>query len=262
MSRTGASLSGMAEGGVAYPQVFVVENPGALAPAPLPAEPRPRRTSLPQRLLYLLVTLALCGVAVEAFFIARLYARPAVPSDTATHAKQQGGQGDSGLDRKSSEDGKEVEVSPTKRTSPVVKPQKPSAHLTDAHFPAPDDEGVLRWGLNGDAFTHEIKHEGSRLLIVREGYYYIYSKVFFTEPSCAMFKHLVLRSTQRYSKPMELMKSKRFSCSSPKQPEVLNSYLGGVFHLYAGDSVSVKVENRTLVRHQDTSDNFFGMFMV
>ena len=135
--------------------------------------------------------------------------------------------------------------------------------VVDLIIPVKPD-GVLQWGVNGDAFTWEVDLQYGLLQVKREGFYYIYSKVSFTELTCSMFKHTVLMRTPRYSKDMELMKAKRFSCSSSKQPEdgMLNSYLGGVFHLHASVSVFVKVENHTLVRHQDTSDNFFGMFII
>uniref|UniRef100_A0A671NX81 THD domain-containing protein n=1 Tax=Sinocyclocheilus anshuiensis TaxID=1608454 RepID=A0A671NX81_9TELE len=40
-----------------------------------------------------------------------------------------------------------------------------------------------------------------------------------------------------------------------------NSYLGGIFQLFKGDSVFVKVNNSSQV-HGEAYENFFGAFMV
>ncbi|KAJ8283137.1 hypothetical protein COCON_G00019870 [Conger conger] len=240
----------MAEGQVACPQVFVVDRPVTGSPT----VPRPGHTPLLQQTLIFLLSLALCGLAVEGYFIYRLY-QQAVDVPLGTPGRQLGDQ--KGL-VKHSEDERE-------RSGITSQPAKikASAHLTDLSIPVQPD-GVLQWGVNGDAFTREVDLQAGLLQVKKEGLYYIYSKVSFTERSCSMFKHTVVLRTPRYSKDLELMKAKRFSCGPSKAPEdgLLNSYLGGVFSLHASASVFVKVENHTLVRHQDISDNFFGMFMI
>ncbi|KAG9332152.1 hypothetical protein JZ751_015728 [Albula glossodonta] len=236
----------MAEAGVAFPQVFVVD---AQAGVPPPATcPQPRHSPVSHRVLYLLVTLALCGVAVEACFIYRLYSPD---------------KGDSGMGLKDFKDGRGNEVLPTEMSSTTLKPLQASAHLTEVSMPV-QENGELNWGMNGDAFVRGLEHKAGMLQVQRAGLYFIYSKVSFAEPSCSLFKHTVQRRTPRYSRSLELMKATRFSCRRPKpsEPGTLNSYLGGVYHLHSGDCVFVKVENHTLIRHHDTTDNFFGMFMI
>ncbi|KAG5853669.1 hypothetical protein ANANG_G00028440 [Anguilla anguilla] len=244
----------MPEEGIPYPQVFVVDRQMGVPPT-VPV-PHRQRTVLLQQILIMLVSLALCGLAVEACFIYRLYNQP---SDASMSVKQLGEQ-ESRFLKKVEREGK---IHPTERSGIALKPAKPSAHLTEISIPVAPD-GILQWGINGDAFSAGVEHKDGSLLLKKEGFYFIYSKVSFEELTCSMFKHTVLMRTPRYSQDLPLMKAKRFSCSNSKQPEdgMLNSYLGGVFHLHVDDSVFVKVENHTLVRHHDTSDNFFGMFMI
>lgn len=62
----------MASGKVSYPSVFVVDS--HMRPPPLPPKPASRhRLEAVQTLLFILVTLALFGMAVEACFIYHLY---------------------------------------------------------------------------------------------------------------------------------------------------------------------------------------------
>ncbi|KAJ8332399.1 hypothetical protein SKAU_G00425720 [Synaphobranchus kaupii] len=252
--------TGMAEGGVPYPQVFVVEGQIGVPPT-LPVR-HPRCGALLQKILVLLVSLALCAVAVEAYFIYRLYNLP-INAPMGTPAKQFGKQEGPVLGLRNLKDQREGNTPPTERSGSALKPPKAAAHLTDLRLPVELD-GVLKWGGNGDAFSGGVEHRAGSLQVKREGFYFIYSKVTFAEPTCSMFKHKVLMRTPRYYRELELMQAKRFSCRNSKQPEegMLNSYLGGVFHLHASDSVFVMVENHTLVRHHDTSDSFFGMFMI
>lgn len=67
----------MADGRVSYPSVFVVDG-GTGFPPPLPPKPgqsriRTLRTNLIQKLLLVLVCLALCGLLVEGCFIYQLH---------------------------------------------------------------------------------------------------------------------------------------------------------------------------------------------
>ncbi|KAJ8263812.1 hypothetical protein GJAV_G00141540 [Gymnothorax javanicus] len=236
----------MADGVMPYPQVFTVDRP--LGAPPCGPTARPRHPVLLQTFI-LLVCLAFCGLAVEAYFIYQLYNQP-------TEGPV--------LKLKNFKDERQERVNPTVRNRVSPKPVKNSAHLTDLHLPVEPD-GVLQWGLNGDAFTGGVEHKDGSLQVKKEGLYFIYSKVSFADLTCSVFKHTVAVRTPRYSRDLELMKALRFSCShDSNQPEDgrLNSYLGGVFHLHTRDSVLVKVQNHTLVRHQETSDNFFGMFMI
>ena len=71
--------TGMPGDGVMYPPVFVVDGQAGY---PLPATPRPRPRGAAQWPLYLLLSLALCGLAVEACFIYHLYSSISPPVST------------------------------------------------------------------------------------------------------------------------------------------------------------------------------------
>ncbi|XP_036409491.1 tumor necrosis factor ligand superfamily member 14-like [Megalops cyprinoides] len=237
-----------AEGGVIYPPVFVVDGQAGY---PLPPRPPPRRRSTVQWLLFLLVSLALCGMAVEACFIYHLYSSRNIP-------------GGSGTPQRSFQDrNEETTAPPTRRTITAVKPSKPAAHLTAGPL-HPRSDGVLQWTQDGYSFTHQMQYREGALVVEEEGYYFIYSKVFFTEPECTSFTHAVLWSTPRYlGGDTELMQSRRFHCRSQwRSRNLLNSYLGGVYHLSKGDSIYVKAQNHTQIIRHSSSDNFFGAYMI
>ncbi|KAG7460275.1 hypothetical protein MATL_G00219570 [Megalops atlanticus] len=229
---------------VMYPPVFAVDSQAGY---PVPPRPPPRRRSTVQWLLFLLVSLALCGMAVEACFIYHLYSTR-IPS---------------GRTEKSYQDKNDIETAPLKTTNHVVKPSAPAAHLTALSLP-PRSDGVLQWTLEGYSFTHHMQYRDGVLVVEEEGYYFIYSKVFFTEPECASFTHAVLCNTQRYlGGDTELMQSRRFHCRSQwKRKELLNSYLGGVYHLSKGDSIYVKAQNHTQIVRHISPENFFGAYMI
>ncbi|KAJ8373212.1 hypothetical protein AAFF_G00270450 [Aldrovandia affinis] len=128
----------------------------------------------------------------------------------------------------------------------------------------PRSDGILLWNPDADSFIHELEYKEGGLVVQKEGYYYVYSKVYFTEPRCSMFTHTVLRRTLRYpERALELMESKRFHCQVTRQHrEFMNSYLGGVFHLVKGDTLLVRAKNHTLITRQNRYDNFFGAFMI
>lgn len=48
-----------------------------------------------------------------------------------------------------------------------------------------------------------------RLIVEKEGYYYIYSKVQFNAAECSLTQHKVMKDTEAYGKSIELMKSKK-----------------------------------------------------
>ncbi|CAB1342193.1 unnamed protein product [Coregonus sp. 'balchen'] len=207
----------MAEGGVPYPSVFMVDSHAAYPP--LPPKPRPPgRGGVTQSLLFLLVGLALCGLAIEACFIYHLYST----------------QGSAGSARMSIQAG----------------PQ------------APHGDGVLVWDMQPQPLLHEMEYKDGKLVIQKEGYYYVYSKVFFSEVNGA-FTHSVCKTTPRYlGKDIELLKSRRYHPKSGKMMSTSNSYLGGVFHFFDDDSIFVKVKNVTQVRIHYSTENVFGIYMI
>lgn len=63
----------------------------------------------------------------------------------------------------------------------------------------------------GDAVTHNMNYNNGRLIVKKEGFYYLYSKVQLNAADdCLLIQHKVIKETTAYGLPIELMKSKRF----------------------------------------------------
>ncbi|XP_051572460.1 tumor necrosis factor ligand superfamily member 6-like [Myxocyprinus asiaticus] len=237
----------MAQGGIKYPSVFVVDSNAR--PPPLPPKPgRSQRHGAPQTLLGVLVIVALCGMAVEACFIYHLYSskdKPTSENDPQTAMRKQV---------------KDDVVSFKPKPKGVMKPSKPMAHLTTGQRP---DHGVLLWTQNQESILYHVKHKVNegQLIIEKEGFYSVYSKIYLKEDSF-MFNHSVLQITPRYSGgEILLLQSIRSHLKLQRPGTIDNSYLSGVFHLFKGDAVFVRVKNCTLVL-SNSAANYFGLFMV
>lgn len=217
--------------------VYVVDSHATLPPLPPRVRPRPRQAGATQTLLILLVSLALCGMVIEACFIYRLYSLQ--PAASASFSKLSGG---------------EDVISSTNRPNYDVLPSKPVAHLTDGQDAIYGKE-IMTWSMVANPLLFEMEYKNGSLIIQKEGYYYVYSKVFFSES--IRFNHFVQMNTDKYGDSITLLESRKYS----KKVQA-NSYLGGVFHLYEGDAVFVKVSNTSNVRRHKSSENFFGAFMI
>ncbi|MBN3323254.1 TNF14 factor, partial [Atractosteus spatula] len=146
--------------------------------------------------------------------------------------------------------------------------KKTKAHVTGKSSKLDYKEGKMFWkSMNGDAFTHVIDYKDGSLVIKTEGYYFIYSKIFYGQLDCktsakGTFKHSVYKSTRWFPGDLELMSSKKYHCSNDKEDMLDNSFLGGIYHLKEGDQIFVKVNEKILIRLQSTSQNFFGAFLI
>ncbi|XP_036413689.1 tumor necrosis factor ligand superfamily member 14 [Colossoma macropomum] len=248
----------MEAGPAGCPQVFVVDSQ---APATLqPSEVRHASNKNKPYLLYLLVGLALLGVAIEAIFIYELYQPSAAQasSDTSRTAQRTG--------EKADWDGSSNEIPPIPEKKATEQEDKPAAFLQGLNGEVRAD-GVMQWQKDGLApFIRGLEYKEGSLHIQKQGFYYVYSKVYFSE-TCSLFKHQVKRRSPRYNNaPTDLMQSLRYSCVGSQRQEqnradVGNSFLGGVFLLYSGDSVYVQVNDSRVVR-SGVYDNFFGVFMI
>ncbi|XP_017538758.1 tumor necrosis factor ligand superfamily member 14 [Pygocentrus nattereri] len=248
----------MEAGPAGCPQVFVVDSQ---APVTLqPSGVRHASNKNKPYLLYLLVGLALLGVTIEAIFIYQLYQPSAAQasSDTSRTAQRTGAE--------AGQDGSSNEIPPVWNKETKEQEDKPAAFLQGLNVPVRGD-GVMQWQKDGlDPFVRGLDYNEGSLRIQTQGFYYVYSKVYFSE-TCALFKHQVKRRSPRYNNsPTDLMQSLRYSCVGSQRHEqnradVGNSFLGGVFLLYKGDSVYVQVNDSRVIR-AGVYDNFFGVFMI
>ncbi|XP_071329133.1 tumor necrosis factor ligand superfamily member 14-like [Trachinotus anak] len=181
-----------------------------------------------QKLLLMLVSLVLCGISIEAYFISHFYR--AVSELTSNDT--------SGRDGPS-----------------VVLPSKSLAHLKAG----PDvvhERQILHW--SDDTLLRDMGYRQGRLVVQTEGLYFVYSKVSFMKGR--MFRHCLMLTSPHHGAAVTLLQSWTSSPSSPKQ-DLSNSYLGGVFHLCKGCSVFVKVSNASNILQEGTH-SFFGAFMI
>ncbi|KAK2916740.1 hypothetical protein Q8A67_001114 [Cirrhinus molitorella] len=193
-----------------------------MKPPPLPPKPvRRQRKDVIQTLLVILVCVALCGMAVEACFIYRLFTSKgnATPSDEPQ----------TGMRKQE----KESATTPKQKLFGEMKPSKPMAHLRTGMKPV---NGVVLWHESQESVLYHVKHkkDEGKLIIEKEGYYSIYSKINFREDHI-LFSHSVLWVTSRYAgDEILLLQSSRLHPKSAKLGTIDNSYLSGVFHLYKG----------------------------
>lgn len=115
----------------------------------------------------------------------------------------------------------------------------------------------MHWNVS-DPLLHGMIYKDGRLTIQKEGYYYVYSKVSFIDSG--EFWHSVTLSTDRYPGNITLMRSKKRSSASKESRS--NSFLGGVFHLYADDRIFVTVSSTSKIMQNNSYENFFGAFMI
>ncbi|XP_036421629.1 tumor necrosis factor ligand superfamily member 14-like [Colossoma macropomum] len=213
-----------------------------------------------QTILYVLVSIALFGIVVETCFIYHLY--------TTKHSSELLYDKDF-LRTDPTEDTSsfcimEASTVPSKKTRPPpFKAFKPLAHLR-AYVERPGADGVMRWNDKVDLELHELEYKENKLVVEKEGYYYIYSKLCFDAKE-AFFHHLVVMTSSRFRGSLIELLSNRYYEDHPKplkrEGSMKNSYLGGMFHLYKGDAVFVVVKSGT-VRMQSLANNYFGMFMM
>ncbi|KAL3986950.1 LIM domain and actin-binding protein 1 [Sarotherodon galilaeus] len=228
---------------IKYPSVCVVDTHATRPPVPPRLIQVRKKTGVAQILLYMLVSVALCGMVIEACFIYGLY--QAEHTNSESISKLIGG----------------ADVTtPTKQPSYDIPPSKPVAHLTDGQD-VTHGKNKMAWSMNADPLLYEMTYEDKELKIQKEGYYYVYSKVFFSDSDT--FQHRIKWNTDRYHGNMTLLQSRKYSSHSKNVKKTeSNSYLGGVFHLYQNDGIFVDVSDTAkIVRHRPY-ENVFGAYMI
>ncbi|KAK7161002.1 hypothetical protein R3I94_003846 [Phoxinus phoxinus] len=236
---------------VKSPQVFVVDSQVFPCKAPV-------RRDVPQlQLLYLLLSVALLGVFIEAVCICHLYSRHTPISSNIPRVEYVKGKKDAFTSSAHDSNNILPEKNPKDDSKPAAFLQIDPA--------ATGGNGVLGWRTGSfSVFINKMDLKNKSLYILQNGYYYIFSKISHLE-NCIFFQHKVMLRTQSYSNtPIELMEGSRFLCVPDKpqsSSERGSSYLGGIFRLSEGDSVFVTVNNSSLVL-RNIHENFFGAFMV
>lgn len=113
-----------------------------------------------------------------------------------------------------------------------------------------------------EVIMHEMAYDGGKIIIQKEGYYSVYSKISVKVQNKHLFRHEVVKVTPRYPNEIVLLRSKRFLTKPADHSDTINSYLGGVFHLFENESIFVKVSTHTEVIVHQSADNYFGAYMV
>ncbi|XP_053712284.1 tumor necrosis factor ligand superfamily member 14-like [Synchiropus splendidus] len=234
----------MAEGGAASrPQVFLVDSQASL----FHSQPRskPSWTQVVQKIIPVLVLLSLMGLAVEGYFIYKLFQKT-----------------ESGVNPVHGNEGSHQMIMGQSPVEPQQK--KPVAHLMGSESYA-GDHGVVQWmSQDGEAFIKHMGYRNGRLIVEEEGIYYIYNKVQLnTSEKCSVIKHKVMKFTANYNHPIDLMTSMIFQCpnKSVGGEDRRDSFLAGTFHLRSGDEIYVTVGSIDKLRPGHTQ-NFLGAFMI
>ncbi|XP_056256406.1 tumor necrosis factor ligand superfamily member 14 [Seriola aureovittata] len=220
-----------------HPSVFVVDSHATRPPLPPRVGQKKQRAGAAQTLMFMLVSLALCGMAIEACLIYRLYQLES--ADSASSSKIISG-----------------DDAPTIWPRYGISPSKPVAHLTGGDDVVHKQE-TMAWSMIADPLLYEMTYKDGGLIIQKEGYYYVYSKILFKDNG--NFHHTVTRHTIRYAGgSIPLLQSRIYSSNSKRS----NSYLGGVFHLYKDDTLYVIVSNTTRIDRNKAYENIFGVYMI
>nr|XP_057940145.1 tumor necrosis factor ligand superfamily member 14-like isoform X2 [Doryrhamphus excisus]XP_057940155.1 tumor necrosis factor ligand superfamily member 14-like isoform X2 [Doryrhamphus excisus]XP_057940164.1 tumor necrosis factor ligand superfamily member 14-like isoform X2 [Doryrhamphus excisus] len=261
----------MAEASMAnHPQVFVVDSRATFFSPPTVR--KTRRTPAGYKVLLLVLGLAVLGLVVEGCFVYKLYMKTEEFSicvsdplcQNLSYSKKTAEQFGAFKGHVRADGSNEVDA-----VQPLLG-QKPFAHLMCSNNPIGEDN-VVQWvDKDGDAVTNQMSYSNGRLLVKKEGYYYLYSKVQVNAAeACSLIQHKVMKDTEAYDHPIELMKSKRFRCRTPRPSSVnssggedlLDSFLAGIFHLRLGDKIFVTLDKIQKLR-PGPSENFMGAFMI
>ncbi|XP_070704495.1 tumor necrosis factor ligand superfamily member 14 isoform X2 [Pempheris klunzingeri] len=230
----------MAEGG--YPSVYVVDSRATRPTVPPRLGQERRRTGVAQTLLILLVSLALCGMVIEACFIYRLYKHESANSELSSKLISD----------------KDLH-SPIMRPNLELVPSKPVAHLTDGQDVVHGSR-IMAWSMDAEPLIYQMDYKDKKLVIQKDGFYNVYSKVSFLDSGT--FHHSIQMETKRYvGKSIPLLASRKYSEVSRKFLQS-NSFLGGVFHLNEGDALFVQLSNTSKILRHKSFENIFGAYMI
>lgn len=124
---------------------------------------------------------------------------------------------------------------------------------------------VMLWHINNLTVLSGMAYKDGRLEVQEEGFYYVYSKVCFSDhglwnQSPYFFHHFVMKSAHLHGNHYTLMQSqKELRVNSS---DLNNSFLGGLFHLHKGDGIFVRIRTNLNILQYNVSEHFFGAFMM
>ncbi|XP_070406125.1 tumor necrosis factor ligand superfamily member 14 [Nothobranchius furzeri] len=228
----------------APPQVFVVDSQASYIS--MPTGKKQKWVIDGQKCFLLLLGLIVLGLFIEGFLIYKGHEK--------TESSRQVG---------SKVESNEIPAIPTSEQ------QRPFAHL----LVSSNQTGlgnVVQWADVGEAKIQKMKYERGRLIVEQGGYYYLYSKVELNAgKECEVIFHRVMKETNAYGEPIELMKSKSNRCwrnkphkSDDSEGEDLrNSFLAGIHRLEEEDNIFFvvdKIEKLNLGPYE----SFMGAFLV
>ncbi|XP_061556586.1 tumor necrosis factor ligand superfamily member 14 [Phycodurus eques] len=243
--------------------VYVLESHAAAPPRP----PRAGRRGGPaQRLLLALVSVALIGLVLEGLLIFYLHSShfgqtPSPSFSKLSAEKNESPQTSNRLNSLSKTFTHLMEKSASSNASaPRMPLSKPVARLMDG-ADVVHGKGVMGWSLVSDRVLRGVDYKDGSLVIRREGFYFVYSKVSFHERG--VFHHAVMMRTRRHpGGSVLLLQSRKYSSANDKNRGNGDTFLAGVFHLRKDDAVFVKVSDTSKIVRVIANENVFGAFMI
>ncbi|KAG8573872.1 hypothetical protein GDO81_008896 [Engystomops pustulosus] len=196
--------------------------------------------------LLVFALLALCGAASEIYFLMKVESRLSATQDLI----EENAGAQKMLSRQGFRDG------------------TPSAHVTGLSVKDTSPSSPLQWEHKlGLAFLHKVEYNNGSLVCPKTGLYFIYSKLQLRLASCSkdlenpFFSHRVIRRSSSVDIPL-IEDLRRFCDTQGSSIWRGNSFIGGSFMLAKDDKVYVSMSQKHLIRAQEDTMTFFGMFMI
>ena len=101
--------------------------------------------------------------------------------------------------------------------------------------------------------TGQMTYSNGYLTVGQTGYYYIYCQLYSVDGAPTLYRFSL------YVGSNEVLKAVKSIISSTKRRNT--TYIGGVFHISAGQTISVRTQNKNLFSYSST-ESYFGAFMI
>uniref|UniRef100_A0A3Q3E0V0 Tumor necrosis factor ligand superfamily member 6-like n=2 Tax=Hippocampus comes TaxID=109280 RepID=A0A3Q3E0V0_HIPCM len=209
----------------------------------------------------MLVSVALTGLILEALLIFYLHSNHFEQTPSTSHSKLTAEKKASPhISTHHSSVSKPLTRLLEKKRSPhtCTPDSKPVARLIGGKD-ATHGKSVVGWSLISGNLLCGMDYKNGSLLIRREGFYFVYSKLSFHK-SATTFHHTVVKRTRRHpGGTVPLLQAREFSSADKNNG---NTFLGGVFHLLKDDALFVKVSDTSKIVQVIAHENVFGAFMI